>query len=32
MSLPVAIISSLQLSPQLLGFSFSQETVNNTVN
>jgi len=24
MSLPVAIISSLELSPQLLGFTFSQ--------
>jgi len=24
MSLPVAIISNLKLSPQLLGFSFSQ--------
>jgi len=31
MSLPVAIISSLELSPQLLDFSFSQKTVNNAL-
>jgi len=31
LSLPVAIISNLSLSPQLIGFSFSQKTFNNTL-